>query len=268
MPKTLPEIEAEVRALVDTVRDDPQGRIRLRETFYKTYGEVAGWPEGYGISELDFLRWEVQRGVLDPVTGSPWWRNVNLDFIYSSQLAGRLQELAMDPSGLAVPVQAWLEYFRKPSATTWYRAHNCSIVQGYLDYPNAAAKETAAEQTFLNIVLYRLLFAEYMEEGGGHLLGAIGRLLANPLSPSIDILVHVPDFYPDHYPLTPSEIRDVMHRSLSSEGLLEAFFDEVIILPQLTHLYQKAAGWLQQPALTTFVRDGQPIYPARRAAAG
>ncbi len=266
VPETIAQVEAEVHALVEAVRDSPQGRLAMREAFYRIYGDAQGWPEGYGTSELDFLSWEVSRGVLDPGSGSPWWSNVNLDFIYFSQLAGRLQELGLDSPDLPVPVQHWLEYFRKPSAISWYRAHNGSIVQSYLDYADLAARESAPEQAFLNIVLYRLLFAEALTEGHGDIVAEILRFLANPLSPSVDILIHVPDFYPDHYPLTESEIRDVMHRSLTLEGLAADFLDLVIIHPQLTHLYRESARWLRQPALESLVKDGQPVYPRSRAA--
>jgi hypothetical protein len=261
MNTTVAEAEAEVRALVQSVRDDPEGRLRLRERFYRVYGEVAGWPEGFGISELDFLRWEIHRGVLN-TTGSPWWSQVNLDFLYSSELAGRLYQLDLDPATLPLPVQFWIEYFRRPSEVTWYRAHNGTIVQGYLDYPFLAERESEPEQTFLNIVLYRLLFAQSLTEEHHPIIAELAHFLANPLSPSVDILVHVPDFYPDHYPLTPSEVRDVLHRSLTLDGLAADVLDDVVILPQLTHLYREASKWLRQPALEGLIAAGRPSYPA------
>ena len=61
--------------LVESVRDDPEGRYQLRVAFYKKYGFAKDSGAGYGTSELAFLRWEIERGVLNPVAaaqpGSP-----------------------------------------------------------------------------------------------------------------------------------------------------------------------------------------------------
>jgi hypothetical protein len=51
-----------------------------------------------------------------------------------------------------------------PSATTWYRAHNASIVAAYLDHRALAEQENRAERFFINVVLLRAVRARV---GGG-----------------------------------------------------------------------------------------------------
>lgn len=266
-------LEAVARQDVAAVADDPEGRLRMREAFYAHYGFAAQLVAsgqlaatdndsryGYGRSELDFLRWEIARGVLDPTRGSAWWRAVNLSFL----LAGRLAELGHDaglgPDGAPVPVQAWLEYMVAPSSRTWYRAHNTSIVAGYAECLVPAEAEPRSEQVFVNMVLYRLLYAQGIVEGFA--FGPLGRFLADPELPSVDILVHLPDFYPRHYPLSTADVRHIMHRGHSLEEAATRCLDEVLIHPHLARLYQKAAGWTRSHVLPSWVVRGEPVYPS------
>lgn len=264
-------IEREARAQVRAVLEDPEARLALRQDFYRRYGfrdhfELAS-EYGMGASELDFMKWEIARGVLDPVRprgrgGSAWWRGVNGDFLYYGQLARLAHESGTDPELLPLPARAWVEYIAAPGERTWYRAHNASIVAGYVTRIPVALRERRAEQIFINVVLYRLLYAQGMVEGAE--MGELGRILANPCLPSVDALVHLPDFYPRHYPLRRADMRALMHRAHGPEAWLELFLDEVLILPHLVKLYQDAADWLPAPDLPTFVRDGEPVYPALR----
>lgn len=270
------DVFARARAEVAAVADDPEGRYRLRQAFYQRFGFGPG--EGYGASELHFLRWEIDRGVLNPLTatppGSAWWRRVNDDLLYHAQCAGALQELGVVDPAVPGPVKHWLDYLRRPSAASWYRAHNASIAAGYLCHGDDARAEQQAEQTFLNMVLYRLLYAQALVEGDAPGLLAkitrwllkwelrdLERVIADPRSPSVDVLVHLPDFYPRHYPLTPQDVRDVLEQGHSLGVLTEEFFDRGFILPALTRLYGLAAGWLNMPELARLVDNHRPIYP-------
>lgn len=252
--------------------DDPLGRLRLREAFYARFGFAAqlaasgagnpaasGTAYGYGRSELDFLRWEIARGVLDPARGSPWWRAVNLSFLYWGRLAELGHDAGLGPDGAPVPVDAWLAYFAAPSSRSWYRAHNTAIVAGYAECLGPAGSEPRTEQVFVNMVLYRLLFAQGMVEGAE--FGPLGRFLADPELPSVDLLVHLPDFYPHHYPLSAADARHVMHRGHSLEEAATRCLDLVLIHPQLTRLYHKAVAWTGAPVLTSWVARGEPVYP-------
>jgi len=263
-------VEREARARVDKVADDPAGRVQLRREFYRKFGfaDRIEIPTefGFGSSEIEFLRWEAERGVLNPVNGTPnagssWWRNVNSDFLYHAELGGLAHERGVPASEVPAAAQAWMEYIAQPSPKSWYRAHNSSIVTAYLARLPDALREQRPEQLFMNVVLYRLLYAQGLVEGIE--MGRLGELLANPDLPSVDVLVHLPDFYPRDYPLTPADARHVMHRGHSAEELAAILLDDVCIIPHLTPLYCQAAVWAGCPGLTSYVIDGEPVYPTR-----
>jgi uncharacterized protein with NAD-binding domain and iron-sulfur cluster len=235
----------------------------MREDFYKKFGDVPGNTYGFGTSELAFLRYEIRRGVLDPLTGdhpgSPWWRGVNSDFLYFSELAGLIFEAGLTGAEVSHEVRKWLDYLQAPSATSWYEAHNTSIVRGYLDRIRLARMERRAEQLFMNEVLYRLLFAEALATGVA--LGDFGEIIASPLLPSVDILTHLPAFYPEHYPLTPEDVINVRHLGSGLDAEAARVLDELLILPHLDQLYHLAEEQLELPQLDRLIRDGKPVYP-------
>jgi hypothetical protein len=257
---------------VEAVADDPAGRLRMREAFYLRFGHAAHLADsnhagaraagrfGFGRSELDFMRWEIERGVLAPLGGSPWWRAVNLDFLCQGRLAELGHDAGLDPGGAPATVRAWLTYMREPSSRSWYRAHNSCIVSGYAACAEAAEREPRSEQIFVNMVLYRLLFAQSMVEGLA--LGELGRFMGDPELPSVDVLVHLPDFYPRHYPLSPADVRHVLHQGHSLEEAATRCLDQVLIHPHLVRLYRKAAEWNGTPVLARWVLRGEPVYPS------
>lgn len=272
---TLQQLETHAREIVQAVADDPQARLELREAFYLRYGHATKLigekmldPEeykyGYGRSELDFMRWEMRRGVLNPMRGprpgSAWWRNVNLEFLYLSELAALVYEAGIGGPELPTPVEFWLRYFREPSEITWYHAHNASIVSGYLNQTATAELERRGEQIFMNVVLYRLLYAQALAEGVA--LSELGEIFADPRLPSVALLVHIPDFYPIHYPLTRADVRHIMHRGHSIEEVVVSLFDDILIISHLKQLYEHAAASLRIPALSGWLRDGEPVYPS------
>ena len=266
---------------VAAVRDDPEGRYRLRESFYQKYGFSSDGGAGFGASELAFLRWEIERGVLNPLDhasrpGSRWWRDVNEDFLLASERAVDVTDGLGSSADEGEPVRLWLQYMGKPSRQSWYRAHNGSIAAGYLARVTAAADEGNAEQKFINMVLYRVLYAQALVEGEapgwlyaiirklfGHatLMAKLESLIADPCGPSVDVLVHLPDFYPRHYPLSDSDIQHILDKSHGPEQDAVDLMDHVLISPYLSKLYRMAAGWLDTPKLCDLVRNGRPCYP-------
>ncbi|MDQ3031766.1 MAG: NAD(P)-binding protein [Myxococcota bacterium] len=258
---TLEELEREARDRVAAVRDDPEARYAMRARFYAKWGGDGGGGPGLGRSELDFLRWEIERGVLHAPAegGSPWWRAVNERLLYAAELATLLEErLPALEVGLG-PVRLWREYMRAPTPKSWYRAHNGSIASGYLDEVTLAHAEPWSERVFVNVVLYRLLYAQGLVEGVD--LGRLGEILADPRLPSVEMLLDLPAFYPRHYVLSKADIANVLQRGHSLEDDAAAALDDLFVIPELTALYRHAAGWTMQPGLERLLALGRPSYP-------
>lgn len=268
---TKEQLEQKARATVEAVWNDPAGRLALRQKFYRIHGhsELMAAPAdaepeffeyGYGRSEIDFMRWEARRGVLNE-TGSAWWRGVNGDFLYWSELASLAYDAQAVDLNWELPVRRWLDYIAKPGSRTWYRAHNTSIVQGYRTRVKEAENEPNTEQVFVNIVLYRLFFAQALVEDITG-FGALGELIADPRLPAVQALVHLPDFYPKGYPLTPEEFAKVTgHGGFSLEEIAVRLLDQLLLAPHITDLYNAAAAWSGIDEVVTMQTQNKPTYP-------
>jgi uncharacterized membrane protein len=257
------QLEAEAAKIVEAAYDDPENRYKLRLHFYNKHGQGKR-TSGYGNSELNFTRWEIRRGVLNPLDdprqpGSPWWRAVNGHFLYSSTLAYLVVESSMSDKALPTAVRFWVDYIRQPSPATWYRAHNRGIAEGYVQYANLAQDESKYEQFFMNEVLFRVIFASAMVMGKS--FGKLGKYMSHPSLPAVDILVSTPHFYPHNYPMTFSDKMHILHKGYSLREKAAVVLDEWFVLPQLEKLYQWSAEWLEVPELTRYIIDGQPSYP-------
>jgi hypothetical protein len=260
--------------------NDPEARYDIRKAFYEKYGENLNiWRRiwaffiklltggaGLGRSELDFLRWEIKRGVLNSLDdprqpGSKWWRDVNLQFIIISETAAEIYEGKNATEPVTHEIQLWLDYIQNRTGISWYRAHNGTILKGYLNCIAQANEESVYERIFMNEVLYRVLFAQAMEEDDSFIKG-LGKIVANPMFQAVDIITNIPAFYPDDYPLSERDIKFVMHEGRSLDADLEYIFDRVLILPNLKKLYEQAAKWLGNPELLSLISiAGKPIYP-------
>ncbi|MEX2370133.1 MAG: hypothetical protein WD578_03925 [Bacteroidales bacterium] len=254
---------------VDRVKDNPEGRYLLREEFYRMFGHGRFSRFGFGDSELAFIKWET-RGVLHPPDadppGSPWWGEVNLEFIYWSELAAliHLAEIQINEADIPVPVHHWLQFIDEPSSKHWYRAHNSSIIGAYYKFAHLAEQEIHPEQVFINMVLYRLLYAQAMVEAEHFAFGKLGQFLADPRGFAVNFIVHDPFFYPSSYPLTTEE-QQIILGQIHSIGELEVeFMDDVLILPHLEELYQTVSIINDTPELMHFINDGKPVYPEFR----
>ncbi len=261
-------LKEKAEVIIQRVSDHPQDRYALRYEFYQKYGDpfIRG-KEGLGNSELAFIKWEIKRGTLNPITaensGSPWWRAVNSRFLYVATLAQLIEESGETFENLPIPVNFWLDYINTPNECTWYRAHNSSIISGYETANKLAFEETIYEQCFMNIVLYRLLFAQSMVEGVN--FGFLGKIFANPRGFAVAIITGVRAFYPDNYPMSKEDIKYVTHRSHTFMGLIEDVFDKLLILPHLDKLYKEAAIWNNSPIVLKYVKDNKPSYPISKS---
>jgi hypothetical protein len=248
-------------AQVAAVRDVPAERLAL---LARTYHGPAGRAPRYlpfRRAALSFMRWQADRGLLDPLDASPpgsgWWRAVNerllRDGCESVALAGGL---AGEPSSPAVAL--WLRFIAKPTGRNWYCAHNASIVCAYLEHQGLAEAESAAERFFMNVALGRVLYAHALNAAPRLALGRcapLGRLLGDPRLGMAGAFLSLGRVLPDRYPLA----HDVQ-RYIEAEHRLGRMLDYAVIVPRLQSLYEWSAEELAEPRLLEFVRDGRPIY--------
>jgi hypothetical protein len=234
------------------VRDSTDARLALAADFYR---DGLG---RYGRAELSFLRWEISRGVLDSATGSPWWRAVNDRLLRDKAEAALLRTAGVDGAS-ARSVELWGEFIAAPSPAGWYRAHNASVVAGYLEHEDLAAAELPAERFMINVALLRVLYTHLLVARPQLALGVLavlGPVLADPRRGSVGFFLDLRNAFPQTYPLTGFTV-DAMR---TAEGRLPRALDYGVIVPRMAELYAFAATVLEQPRLTELFHDGSPCY--------
>ncbi len=207
------------------------------------------------------MRWQARRGVLNPLDASPpgsvWWRAVNERLLRDGcETVALLGGLAGEPSSQSV--QLWLEFAARPTGRNWYRAHNATIVAGYLEHRNLAEAESAPERFFMNVALARVLYAHALAAAPHLALGRLaplGRLLGDPRLGMAGAFLSLRRVLPNRYPLA----LDV-ERYIADEQRLGRMLDYAVIVPRLQCLYEWSAEELGEPRLSELVRDGNPIY--------
>jgi hypothetical protein len=259
--RTMTTAEEQAAAMVAAVRDNPARRLELAARFYD---RRAGWPSirSYRRAELAFMRWQIRRGVLAPPSadrpGSPWWRAINEDLLRDAWQAELL--MGGQPGTVSRPsVACWARFLRRPSAESWYRAHNASIVAGYLAHRNLAEQELPLERFFMDVALLRVLYAQSLLTAPRLALGRFapaGRLLGDPRWRAADLFLSLHNILPDSYPLDGFTVREILDR----ENYLGRLIDYAVILPRAHALYAQAAGVLNEPKLLEMIRDGWPVY--------
>ena len=248
-------------AQVAAVRDDPAARLALLVRTY--HGPTGRAPRHlpFRRAALSFMRWQVHRGLLNPLEGSApgsvWWRTINerllRDGCESTALVGGL---AGAPSSQAVWL--WLEFIATPTGPHWYRAHNASIVGGYLHHKGLADAESAPERFFMNVALARVLYAHALVAAPRLALGRLAplaRLLGDPRLGMTGVFLSLRRVLPHRYPLA----QDVEPYILA-EQRLGRLLDYAVVVPRLQRLYEWSAEELGEPRLLELVRDGNPIY--------
>ena len=248
-------------AQVAAVRDDPAARLTLIERTY--HGPVGEAPRHlpFRRAAMSFMRWQARRGVLDPLNASPkgsrWWRAVNerllRDGCESVALVGGMSG---HPSSRAV--QLWLEFIDKPTARNWYRAHNLSIVDAYLEYRSLAEEESKPERFFINVALVRVLYAHALNACPSLALGRlapVGYVMGDPRLGMAGLFLSLRRVLPHHYPLA-GEVESYV----AAEQHLGRMLDYSVIVPRLQRLYEWSAQELEESRLLHLVRNGNPIY--------
>jgi hypothetical protein len=243
------------------VRDDPSARIALVErTYHGPFGEAPRHLP-YRRAAMSFMRWQLRRGVLETPTserpGSPWWRAVNERLLRDGCEAVALSgDLAGPPSSRTVDY--WMSFADYPTARAWYRAHNASVVAGYLEHRDLAETENTAERFFMNVVLCRVLYAHALVAAPRISLGwlrPIAPVLGDPRVGMTGIFLQLSRVLPDEYPLT-----DDVGSYLSDELGFGRLLDFGVIVPRLQQLYEWSAHELAAPGLLDCIRDGAMTY--------
>jgi hypothetical protein len=246
---------------VASARDDPAARLALLVRTY--HGPTGRAPRHlrFRRAALSFMRWQVQRGVLDPLDASPpgsvWWRAVNERLLRDGcEAVALVGDLPGAPSSQAV--RLWLEFIAGPTARNWYRAHNASIVSAYLEHQRLAEAENAPERFFMNVALGRVLYTHAVVAAPRLALGRFGplaRVLGDPRLGLAGVFLSLRRVLPDRYPLA----LDV-ESYIADEQRLGRVLDYAVIVPRLQPLYEWSAEELGEPRLLELVRDGNPIY--------
>jgi hypothetical protein len=248
-------------AQVASVRDDPRSRVALMARLF--HGPTGRAPRHvpFRLAALSFMRWQAQRGVLNPMHASPpgsvWWRTMNERLLRDgSEAIGLLHGLTGDPSSQAV--RLWLEFSAQPTGRNWYRAHNASIVSGYLEHRNLAEAENAPERFFMNVALVRVLYAHVLVGAPSLALGRLAplaRVLGDPRLGMAGVFLSLRRVVPNRYPLAFE-----VERYIAAEHGVGRLLDYAVIVPRLQRVYEWSAQELGEPRLLELVRDGSPVY--------
>ena len=212
------------------------------------------------------MRWEAQRGVLNPLDasppGSPWWRALNERLLRDGcEAVFRAGGHGGTPSSPTIAL--WGEFIVRPTAANWHRAHNASIIGAYLEHRDLAERESRAERFFLNVVLARVLYAHALVAAPQLALGrlgAVGRPLGDPRLGMAGIFLSMRRVLPDRYP-TEAELESY----LRAEQTFGRMLDYAVIQPRIQHLYEWSARELERPEVAALASGGIPVYAWSRA---
>ena len=248
-------------AQVAAARDDPAARLALMARVF--HGPTGRAPRHlpFRRAALSFMRWQARRGVLNALDASPpgsaWWRAVNERLLLDGcETIALLGGLTGQPSSQAV--RLWLAFGMRPTGRNWYRAHNASVLGGYLEHRDLAETESAPERFFMNVALVRVLYAHALVGAPELALGRLaplGRLVADPRVGMAGAFLSLGRVLPNRYPLA-----DHVDSYIAEEQRLGRMLDYAVIVPRLQRLYEWSAEELAEPRLLELVHDGSPIY--------
>jgi hypothetical protein len=248
-------------AQVSAVCDDPAARLALLKSTYRGPTGLAPQHLPFRRAAMSFMRWQADRGVLDPLDASPpgseWWRAVNDRLLRDGcEAVGRSGGLSGEQSSPTIAL--WMSFVADPSARTWYRAHNASIVAAYLDHEGLALRESMPERFFLNVVLVRVLYAHLLVAAPRLAIGrfaALGGILGDPRLGMVGAFLSLRRVLPHRYPLDGD-----LQTYLADEQSLGRLLDYGVIAPRTQVLYEWSARELGYPALRELYRNGSPTY--------
>jgi hypothetical protein len=252
---------AYARSAVESVRDDPVARLALLRRLYEVPRGVDRGYLPYRRAASAFMDWQLQRGLLNPAAdarpGSPWWRALNEGLLHDTAEARAFAfGYSGEPSGPGVT--AHLDFIRRPTARNWYRAHNVSVVGGYLANEDLAMAERRVERFFINVVLVRVLFAHALVAAPRLALGwlaPLGRPAGDPRVGMTGIFMSLSRVLPDRYPLG-----DDVDTYIAAEHGFGHLLDIGVIQPRLGQLYAWSSEELALPGLRALLDGETPTY--------
>jgi hypothetical protein len=236
-------------------------RLALLRQLYEVPRSVDRGYLPYRRAASAFMGWQLRRGLLNPPSdsrpGSPWWRALNEALLLDTAEARALAfGYAGEPSSPGVT--AHLEFIRHPTARTWYRAHNISIVRGYLENEDLASTEGRVERFFLNVVLLRVLYAHALVAAPRLALGwlaPLARAVGDPRVGMTGIFMSLSRVLPDRYPLG-----DDVDSYIAVEHGFGHMLDVGVIQPRIRQVYDWSSDELRMPALRALVHGSNPTY--------
>lgn len=236
-------------------------RLALLRGLYEVPRGVDRGYLPYRRAASAFMGWQLRRGLLNPATGarpgSPWWRALNEGLLLDTAEARAIAfGLAGEPSGPGV--SAHLDFIRDPTARNWYRAHNISIVEGYLANEALARDERRVERFFMNVVLVRVLYAHTLVAAPRLAMGRLAplaRFVGDPRVGMTGIFLSLSRILPDFYPLG-----DDVDSYVAVEHGFGHMLDVGVIQPRFAQLYTWSARELEIPALRPLLDGNTPGY--------
>lgn len=236
-------------------------RLTLLRRLYEVPRSVDRGYLPYRRAASAFMGWQLRRGLLnpdsDPRPGSPWWRALNEGLLRDTAEARALAfGYKGKPSGPGAA--AHLDFIMWPTARNWYRAHNVSIVGGYLANEDLAVGESRVERFFINVVLLRVLYAHALVSAPRLALGwlaPLGRVVGDPRVGMTGIFLSLSRVLPDRYPLG-----DDVDTYIAMEHGFGHMLDIGVIQPRLGRLYGWSSDELALPALRTLIDGETPTY--------
>ncbi|RDI63382.1 hypothetical protein [Nocardia pseudobrasiliensis] len=245
---------------VSAVRDDAAGRYALMRDLYEGL-PAPGSHLPYRRAALAFMNWQLRRGLLEPPDGprpgSPWWRAIN-ERLLRDLCEARAIHGGYDGVASSASVAGTLDFIRRPSARTWYRAHNIAVVSAYLDHQALARSEGKIERFVVNLVLMRVLYAHALVAAPRlalSWLAPIAAPLGDPRLGMTGIFLSLSRVLPDRYPLG-----DNVPRFVELEHGFGHLLDVGVIRPRVELLYDWSARELELPGLRELLSGGIPCY--------
>jgi len=212
----------------------------------------------YRRAALAFMRWQVDRGLLDPGTGSPWWRAVNERLLLDTALGRAAYDGTVPPTGLDHSARLSAAFAAAPGSRSWYRAHNASVATAYLEHRDLAEAEGRVERFFLNLILVRVLYTHALVASPRRALAwaaPVAPLLGDPRLGMTGIFLSLRRVLPDRYPLG-----DDLEPYIAAEHGFGRLLDVGVIRPRVTGLFAWSAEELGIPELRTLVSGDVPAY--------